>query len=455
MAENQNIEWKESWRDEYLRWVCGFANAQGGKIYIGKDDKGRVTGVINSKKLLDDIPNKVRQVLGIIVDVNLYTEDSMDYLEIVVKPSQYPVSYYGEYHYRTGSTKQLLTGQSLTQFLMEKTGITWDSVPIPRVKVDEMRNDSFDIFREQAVLSGRMMDKDVEGRNAHLLDSLNLVQDYMLKRAGILLFHHNPEKWVQGAYVKIGYFESESDLRYQDEIHGSLLSQATQVVDLIYTKYLKADIKYVGVTRVERYPYPKKAVREAIFNALVHKNYSTLIPIQIKVYEDRLSISNDCVFPADWSIDDLLGSHRSRPYNPLIANTFFRAGFIESWGRGIWTINECCDIWGIPQPEYVIKPTEFEIVFHMAKSTESMTDIATESMTESMTDIATELERTRLSSIITYLKVHEVITTRDAANILQVSYRTASRLLAKAVALQILTSTGKTKMRAYRMRYEN
>ena len=73
MAENQNTEWKESWRDEYLKWICGFANAQGGKIYIGADDNGNVIGVQDSKKLLEDIPNKVRDILGIIVDVNLLT----------------------------------------------------------------------------------------------------------------------------------------------------------------------------------------------------------------------------------------------------------------------------------------------------------------------------------------------------------------------------------------------
>ena len=75
MAESQNIEWKESWRDEYLKWICGFANAQGGKIYIGCNDDGEIVGVSDSKKLLEDIPNKVTQSLGIVVDVNLLKKD--------------------------------------------------------------------------------------------------------------------------------------------------------------------------------------------------------------------------------------------------------------------------------------------------------------------------------------------------------------------------------------------
>ena len=117
MAENQNIEWKASWHDEYLKWICGFANAQGGRIYIGINDKGFVSGISDSRKMLEDIPNKIRDILGIIADVNLLTQDGKEYIEICISPSSYPVNYKGEYHYRSGSTKQLLKGAALTEFL--------------------------------------------------------------------------------------------------------------------------------------------------------------------------------------------------------------------------------------------------------------------------------------------------------------------------------------------------
>lgn len=126
MPEKQNVEYKESWRDEYLKWICGFANAQGGIIYIGKDDNGNTVGVADAKKLMEDIPNKVKNFLGIIVDVNLEIENNCEYIEIEVDPQPYPVSYKGEYHYRSGSTKQQLVGQQLNQFLLKKTGLTWD-----------------------------------------------------------------------------------------------------------------------------------------------------------------------------------------------------------------------------------------------------------------------------------------------------------------------------------------
>ena len=71
MPEQQNIEYKSSWHDDYLKWICGFANAQGGHIYIGKDDAGNVVDVEDYKKLMDEIPNKIKNNMGITAEVNL------------------------------------------------------------------------------------------------------------------------------------------------------------------------------------------------------------------------------------------------------------------------------------------------------------------------------------------------------------------------------------------------
>ena len=120
MKENQNIEFKSSWHDDYLKWICGFANAQGGTIFIGKDDNGKVVGIDNAERLLEEIPNKVRDLLGIMVDVNLLKEKKNKYLEIIVEPYPYPVNYKGQYFYRTGSTKQELKGNALNKFILQK-----------------------------------------------------------------------------------------------------------------------------------------------------------------------------------------------------------------------------------------------------------------------------------------------------------------------------------------------
>lgn len=354
MAESQNIEWKESWRDEYLKWICGFANAQGGCIYIGVDDAGRVIGVQNGKRLLEEIPNKIQTNLGFLADVNLLSKNNLEYIEIIVSPSSYPVSYKGEYHFRSGSTKQVLRGTALTEFISSKTGIRWEDSVIEGVAVEDLDKESFDIFRREAVRSKRMTKDDLNMSNAELLDSLDLLKDGKLTRATVLLFHRTPQKWMFGTYTRIGKFGKGSDLQYQDEVIGSLFMQAERVIELIYLKYLKAPITYDNLTRVETYPFPKDAVREALYNALVHSRWSAGIPIQIRIEDDAMYISNECVFPSDWTMESLLQRHQSRPYNPKIARAFFRAGYIESWGRGIQKIFEVCNEYGALQPEYVV-----------------------------------------------------------------------------------------------------
>lgn len=181
MAESQNIEYKESWRDEYLKWVCGFANAQGGTIYIGVRDDGSVVGIKNAKKLLEDIPNKIQTGLGIIADVNKHTKNGLDYIEIKVKPSSFPISYHGEFHYRSGATKQQLTGIALSQFIMRKTGFRWEDVTVDTLSVDDLDEESFKIFRREALRSKRMTEAELNVSNTELLSKLHLMTDGKLK----------------------------------------------------------------------------------------------------------------------------------------------------------------------------------------------------------------------------------------------------------------------------------
>ena len=363
-AESQNVEWKSTWRDEYLKWICGFANAGGGKICLGVDDNGVTVGLDNARKLLEDIPNKVRDALGLVVDINLLVDNDMEYIEIVVAASSNPINYKGEYHYRSGSTKQVLKGMALTDFLTAKTGYTWDDMVVDSVDIKNLDADSFELFRAYALMNGRMDERDLNIANDILLENLGLIKQGKLTRAGVLLFHKNPEKIVKGAYIKIGYFETDSNLVYQDEVHGSLLKQAETTLDLLYTKYFKGLIEYKGVTRIERFPYPRGALREALFNAIVHKNYAPQIPIQISVYEDKMYIANDSVFPMGWTVETLLEKHRSKPYNPNIANGFFRAGLVETWGRGIEKICAECQSYGTKIPEWTLFPEDVSVKFY-------------------------------------------------------------------------------------------
>jgi ATP-dependent DNA helicase len=418
MQETQNIEYKSSWRDEYLKWICGFANANGGTIFIGKDDKGNTVGVAEAKKLLEDIPNKVRDVLGILVDVNLQETAEGDYLEIVVDPYPNPVNYKGQYHYRSGATKQELKGVALDKFLLQKQGKRWDSVTIPKVTIADLKQETLAFFRERGIRSKRLPDTIPQDDLEQLLENLNLIEEGNLKRAAILLFHPNPEKFITGAYVKIGYFQREADLVFQDEVHGNLIEQVEKTIELLFTKYIKAIISYEGIHRVETYEYPKEAVREALLNAIAHKDYSGLTPIQIRVYRDKLMIWNEGTLPENWTLEKLLQSHSSRPYNPDIANAFFRCGYVESWGRGVHIMAKLCQAQGLPQPFYNIDGSDFWIEFR---------DLFNEN------ELKHKGLNERQIKAILYVKEKEKITNKEYMELNGISNRTATYELKELV----------------------
>lgn len=357
MPEHQMIEWKESWHDQYLEWICGYANAYGGTLYIGMNDDGKVVGVKNFKKLLELIPSKITDTMGIVADVNLLYEGDLEYIEIIVDKYPSLISYHGKYYYRSGSTKHTITGKELDKALLKSQGRTWDGVPLPKLKVSDLKSDAIVLFKEKAVKRRRLSEDEVQVTDDILMENLHLIdEDGYLIRAAMLAFYRDPEKWVTGAYIKIGFFgQSDSDLQYQDEVHGALIEQVDTTVNLVYTKYLKALIDYDGIQRFEQFMFHPDAFREILLNAIVHKDYSSCNPIQISVYEDKIYVWNDGEMPANLSsTDKLFKKHSSRPYNPKLANIFFKSGMIEAWGRGFDKIRIACLQNNGPLPEYDI-----------------------------------------------------------------------------------------------------
>lgn len=419
MQENQNIEWKENWKDEYLKWICGFANASGGSIIIGKNDNGEIIGLSNSRKLLEDISNKARDILGILVDVNLHQSAKGDFLEIIVEPQPFPVNYKGQYHYRSGSTKQELKGTALDKFMLEKKGKKWDSVPVPNVSIKDLKKGTFEFFKKRAIISKRIDENILTENNINILENLKLTEKSYLKRASILLFHPDPEKYVTGAFIKIGYFQTDTELIFQDEINGNLFEQVEKTIEILFTKYIKAIISYEGIHRVETYEYPKDAIREAILNALAHKDYSIGTPIQISVYDDKVMIWNYGQLPEDWTVENLMQKHSSIPYNPDIANTFFRAGYVEAWGRGTIKIIEQCKEHGLPKPDFQNNGKDFWVIFKK--------DIYNK---ESLKKL--KLNERQIKAVL-FIKEKGEISNKDYQEICQVSKGTATKELRELI----------------------
>ena len=297
-----------------------------GLLVIGKNDRAEVVGVKNPFRLLEEVPNKTQSLLGIIVDVNLKWEEGEKYLEIKVDPHPNPISYKGEYHYRSGSTKQVLRGTALNRFLLRKHGRNWDDAPMPGIRLRDLDGRTLDEFRQRGVASDRMPTTIVGESDGNLIELLYLREGEHLRRVAVLLFHPDPTRFFAGAFVKIGYFRSETELAYQDVVEGSLFVQVDRTVDLLRTKYSKAEVSYEGIFRRETPPAPS----EEVLNAVAHRDYSNPAPIQIRVYDDRISLWTPGTLPFDWTLDKLLGTHPSAPHNPGVANAFFRAGMIEA-----------------------------------------------------------------------------------------------------------------------------
>lgn len=350
--ESQNIEYKESWRDDYLKWICGFANAQGGKIYIGVNDDREVVGVDDSKKLMEDIPNKIVNQLGIVCDVNLLQESEKDYIEIVVQPSPMPISFHGKYHYRSGSTKQELNGASLQQFILRKMGRSWDEYPRDSTTLDAIDRSSIDYFIEKGIASGRI---DIDERNAtteQVLENLNLIDENgYLKNAALLLFAKKPQKFFSGVAFKIGKFgRDESELIVQDVVEGNLIEMPNKVIKLLKTFYLKAYIRYENMQRKEILEIPEDALREIIYNSVAHKDY-TGADIQMRIYDDHIELWNEGELPEGYTQDTLFQKHSSKPRNKNIATAFFKAGYVEAWGRGYKKVKEALESVNLPFPK--------------------------------------------------------------------------------------------------------
>jgi len=378
MPEQQNIEYKQSWHDDYLKWVCGFSNAQGGVIFIGKDDNGKVVGVADYKKLMDDVPNKIRNVMGITAEVNLHQDAGKYFIEIVTHPYSVPISVRGRYYYRSGSTKQELTGAALNEFLLKKSGKTWDDVIEARATFDDIDEKTVKIFLAASQNTGRLPENDgLDLRE--LFEKLRLTENGQLKRAAIILFGKDPGRFYPGIYVKIGRFGKPArmtrlggddvDIIFQETEEGNLIMLLQAVLNQLNHKFLIRSIGFEGMHRIEKGVYPLAAIREMLLNALVHRNYMGA-PIQIRVYDDKISIWNEGTLPAGLTLAALKRSHSSRPRNPIIADVSFKGGYIDAWGRGTIKILDTCKEAELPEPEMLELDGGFSITLFNNKLTQ-------------------------------------------------------------------------------------
>ncbi|MCD4795067.1 MAG: putative DNA binding domain-containing protein [Bacteroidales bacterium] len=424
MLEKQNIEWKVSWRDEYLKWICGFANAKGGKLFIGKDDSGNIVGISEYKRLLDDLPNKIQNLLGILCDVNLHDNAGKYYLEIVVKAHDIPISYQGKYYYRTGSTKQELKGNVLNEFLLKKARKTWDEAIEQNANYSDIDKNAVEFFRKEALRTKRLPSIEKETGIKQIFENLRLIENDKIKRAAILLFGKDPCKFFINAYAKIGRFgDSDHDLQSQEVVEGNAFQLADKIIEILDKKYFVKAISYDKLHRVETTPYPYEAIRETLINAIIHRNYFGP-PIQISLYDNKIMIWNVGELPKQLSINDLKRKHASFPGNQRLADIFFKGGLIEAWGRGTLKIIDECVKFGLPEPDIEIMTGGICVTIYKNKLDNKFFNVL-------------NLNK-RQKQVIKHLKENNRITNKEYQKITNCSSRTASRDLRDMVAKNII-----------------
>ncbi|WP_302315183.1 helix-turn-helix domain-containing protein, partial [uncultured Parabacteroides sp.] len=267
--ENQHTEFKESWHDEYVRYVSAFCNADGGTLYIGIDDNGKIVGVEQSQKLIEKLPNFIAQKTGITPLIKLHEADGMEYISIELQPSSMPISVHGRYYIRSGSVTSELQGNQLNMFLSAKMGLTWESVVEESFTADEIDLETVERFKVLA--KDRVPSIEGETDMPVLMERLNLLVGGRFKRAAIVLFGKNVQKYVLQARIKIGKFLSDTEVLTTDIVEGNLIQQVDRTLDILRTKYLLSYISYEGIHRREKLIYPYEALREALLNAIIHR----------------------------------------------------------------------------------------------------------------------------------------------------------------------------------------
>ena len=391
-GESETVEFKEAWNDaDALRELAAFANTLGGTLLIGVDDSGRVLGWKNGGRTIDGLTNKVSDSLRIHPStIRVEMVGGAPVLRITVTRSPSPVSLRGRYYRRVGRTVREMLPNELQQILLTATGNTWDSVMIPDsvVAISEDKLEEFAGLAEPRLPRLRETAGDRGGELA--LGNLNLLRDGNQTRAAILLFGSDPQSMFVDARVHMGRFKAGMTIVDDKWFGGTLLEQIDGVMQQFrqylevgfiipswrgHTKASKLSVAYEnryrearnveGLQRLEVWEYPLDALREAVINALIHRDYNQLGCIDIRVFDDHIVVSNPGGLPGSLTVEALrTEGHASIRRNPLLAQTLYYAGLVEQWGTGTVRMAQACEAQGLPDPLFEAWPNRFAVTLY-------------------------------------------------------------------------------------------
>ena len=371
-GEGETVEFKQSWTNDCLKTLAAFANTNGGTLLVSVNDAGQIIGWDGGDKDQQAIATRIWNKLPIQPSLAVEEAGELPVLVIRVDKAQgMAVPYESRYYRRLGCTTQEVPPEQLGQFLLERTGQSWDALPCGA---------GFDEIDEQAVHSfcrraaNRLPNVSDDEPFASVLQKLGLVNQGKLTNAAILLFGAHPQRRSISANVHMGRFKDSITILDDRMFEGTLFDQVDAVMKQ-FRQYLRVRYDITGgvnagpgesaVHRREIWDYPLNALLEAVVNALVHRTYfGTTESVTIRVFDDRVLIRNPGGLPSGITVEQLKEEpHPTIPRNPLLANVLYYAELVEKWGSGTTRIVGLCRERGIPEPEYETTNHAFAVSF--------------------------------------------------------------------------------------------
>lgn len=435
-AESENSENKTSlseWKEGAIS-LAAFATSHGGTVHFGIGPEGKRIGVQIGKNTLENLANDIRRHTDPPIFPSIFVdgEESSAIVHVSVEESPIkPVWAFGKPYKRVGRTNQSLSREETQRLVEATTGRTWDALPCVGLRDEHLSRAAIEDFLRRSL-------QDSTTPTETVLENLKLkLQDGSLCNAAALLFAKNVSQHLVGAYVKCGRFRGDSPVDFIDEIsaEGTLFEQLDKALAFV-TRNTRQAIKITGKPERERVPeYPDAAIREAVINAICHRDYAEGGHVQIRIFESGLEVWNPGRLPHDLSIQALYGVHHSRPRNRIIADAFYRARLIEQWGTGTLRIIKACEARGMARPDFRSEMGAFIVKF------------ASSSLYEPA-ELPVGLTE-RQQKTLEYVRERGVITSAEFQKLFGVSERQARRDLAALVALSLLAEVGKGPSRRY------
>ena len=354
LGEGFTTEFKRANTSHLGREICAFANATGGIILVGVTDSGEIVGVVKHNRLKSEVQAIARSAdPPIAVDV----ESAGDVLMVTV-PSQHskPYSFGGKFFMRKGASSQQMFREEIREFFFKEGLIHYDETPCSRFSLkDDLTNDVWTQFRKRARIPVDM--------DAHVaLENLHLLKDGQMTHAGAWLLAGDIRKFTTSADTACALFMGTDKVRILDRrgFDRDVYSMIYEVVAYILSKI---NIEYIikHVKREERPELPEEALREAVVNALAHRDYRSTANVQIYIFKDRVEIVSPGGLPAGMTEADL--GIKSIPRNPLLFGMLFRMEAVEQIGSGIKRIRSLCREYGVAEPRIEVSEHWFTVIF--------------------------------------------------------------------------------------------